>query len=185
MSRNLGVRLKSLARVVAKRFPLPPTREMSDAEFVWWLARFVHRVKERLASPEAEWPRLRQRYRQEDESLHLTHPHFKQPAVAAGGPVDSDANRKAAAVYGEWLTRRAAREVNPDALDLSAEDRQAVVEAVRKVEAELNLPLLSGGPIVYTDDELCPFLAPDVYLRVVAAQAKLMAARANGKGVPL
>jgi hypothetical protein len=157
MSWNLGARLKALTRVVAKRFSPPlPARELSDPEFVWLLARFVHRVKERLAAPEAEWPRLQERNRREDEELYLAHPHFRRPPAPAG--VRADEPRRAADLVRDFLKRRAAREVVPDRLDLAAEDRAALVEASRRAEAALGLPPLPAGPLVFTESELEPFV---------------------------
>jgi hypothetical protein len=163
-------KLRALQKLAAKKLPPPPPREIRAAEFVWLTARLLNRARERREAAPAELKQLEERHRREDEELRRTHPHLASGPGEHPGDASVD---EALAGIREFLARRAEREVVPEQLDLSAEDRAALLEAVRQLDAELSLPPLPGRPIAFTDDELCPFLAPEVYLRVVAAQAKL------------
>jgi hypothetical protein len=145
---------------------------LTGAEFAWRIARLAQRVRERQAASPEERAGLEERYRREDAELARTHPHFRPADPDPGRPYMADERKEAGDALRRFVGRRAEREVVPDRLDVSPEDRAAVLEAVRQLDAELNLPPLPRGPIAYTDDELCPFLAPDVYQRMVAAQAK-------------
>jgi hypothetical protein len=171
MSRNLGPRLKALTRAVARKCPPPPPLpcELTDTEFAWHFARLALRVRERRAAPPEALAGLQERDRREDEGLHRTHPCL----FAAGPATDRSHTPNERKDLGEalrrFIDRRAAREVHLDRLDLSAEDREAVAEAVRRLEAALNLPTLPGGPLAYTDLELSPHLSFDVYTRLIEA----------------